>query len=57
MSSQGRGNRSKAPEVGAGLIQVHPENRPANHTPNCDVIRLRAYEIYLERGNLSGNEA
>ena len=56
MTSQGSGNRSKASEVGASPIQAHPENASANHTPNCEEIRLRAYEIYLERGSLSGDE-
>jgi Protein of unknown function (DUF2934) len=26
------------------------------HTPTCDEIRLRAYEIYLERDGLPGDE-
>jgi hypothetical protein len=38
------------------LLQVHPENPSANDKPNHQEIRLRAYEIYLERGGLPGNE-
>jgi hypothetical protein len=56
MTSQRSGSRSNASEVGAGPIQAHPENPSANYTPNYEEIRLRAYEIYLERGSLSGNE-
>jgi len=56
MTSQGRGNRSKASDVGASPIQSHSKDTFANHTPNCEEIRLRAYEIYLERGSLPGSE-
>jgi len=48
--------QSKASEVGASAIQAHPEDTSTNHTPSCEQIRLRAYEIYLERGSLPGNE-
>jgi hypothetical protein len=41
MTSQGTGKKSKA---------------SANHKPSCEEIRLRAYEIYLERGGLPGIE-
>ncbi len=56
MTSQGRSKQSKASEVGASPIQAHPEDTSSNHTPNCEEIRLRAYEIYLERGSHPGNE-
>ena len=45
--------RSKASEVGSSPIQSHPEDTSAN---SCEEIRIRAYEIYLERGSLPGNE-
>ena len=41
MTSQATGKKSKA---------------SANHKPSCEEIRLRAYEIYLERSGLPGNE-
>ena len=56
MTSQGRSTQSKASEVGASPIQSHPEATSANHEPSCEEIRLRAYEIYLERGSFPGNE-
>ena len=58
MTSHGRSKskRNEASEVGASPIQFHGEDTSANHTPFCEDIRLRAYEIYLERGNFSGNE-
>jgi hypothetical protein len=37
-------------------VQSHEEDTSANHTPSHEEIRLRAYEIYLERGGLPGNE-
>jgi hypothetical protein len=56
MTSQGRSKQSKASEVGASPIQSHPEATSANHAPSFEEIRLRAYEIYLKRGSLPGNE-
>jgi hypothetical protein len=56
MTSQGRSKQSKASEVGASPIQAHPADTSRNHTPSYEEIRLRAYEIYLERGSLSGSE-
>lgn len=56
MTSQGRSKQSKASEVGASPIRSHPEATSANHAPSCEEIRLRAYEIFLERGGLPGNE-
>jgi len=56
MTSRGRSKQSKASEVGASPIQAHPEDSSRNHTPSCEEIRLRAYEIYLERGSLPGSE-
>jgi hypothetical protein len=58
MTSQGRGKskRSEASQVGASPVQPHEEDISANHTPSCQAIRLRAYEIYLERAGLPGDE-
>jgi len=56
MTSHGRSKQSKAPVVGASPIQSHAEATSANHAPSCEEIRLRAYEIYLERGSLPGSE-
>ena len=56
MTSQGRGKQSKGSEVGASPIQSHPEATSTNQAPSFEQIRLRAYEIYLERGSLPGNE-
>jgi hypothetical protein len=56
MTSQDRGKRSKASEVWASPLQSHTDGTSGNHTPGCEEIKLRAYEIYLERGSLPGNE-
>jgi hypothetical protein len=40
----------------AGPIGCDTENISANHEPGLEEIRLRAYEIHLERGGLPGNE-
>src|SRR6202035_1222961 len=56
MTSRGRGKRNRASEFGASPIQSHSGDTSGNHTPSCEEIRLRAYEIYLERGSLPGNE-
>jgi hypothetical protein len=56
MTSQGRAKQSKASEVGARPIQFHSDDISGNDSPSCEQIRLRAYEIYLERGSLPGNE-
>ena len=37
-------------------IQSHTGDISENHAPNNDEIRRRAYEIYLERGSLLGEE-
>jgi len=41
-------------ELPANLVQPRAEDNSANHRLNQDEIRRRAYEIYLERGGLSG---
>ena len=56
MTTQGRGKRNRASEFGARPIQSHSDDTSGNHSPSCEEIRLRAYEIYLERGSLPGNE-
>jgi hypothetical protein len=56
MASQGRDKRNKASEVGAIPIQSHSDGRSGDHTVSCEEIRLRAHEIYLQRGSLPGNE-
>lgn len=48
--------RNETLELHAGSIQSHAQDTSANHTPSHEEIRLRAYEIYLERGGLPGNE-
>jgi len=51
-----KGKKIEILELHASPIQPHAENTSANHAPNHDEIRRRAYEIYLERGGLSGRE-
>jgi len=51
-----RGKRNRVSEFGASPIQSHSDDTSGNHTPSCEEIRLRAYEIYLERGGLPGDE-
>ena len=48
--------RDKILQVRVSPIQSHPENPFANDEPSHEEIRLRAYEIYLERGGLPGNQ-
>jgi len=54
MTSQGKRNRVS--EIGASPIQSHSDDTSENHKPSCEEIRLRAYEIYLERSGLPGDE-
>jgi hypothetical protein len=42
-------------ELPANPVQPRAENNSPNHRLNQDEIRRRAYEIYLERGGLSGS--
>ena len=51
-----KGKRDETLELHASPIQPHAEDTSANHAPNHDEIRRRAYEIYLERGGLPGQE-
>ena len=56
MNMTSRGKRNRVSEFGASPIQSHSDDTSGNHTPSCEEIRLRAYEIYLERGSHPGNE-
>jgi hypothetical protein len=56
MTLQAKGRRNDTLEVRESLIQSRAEGTAANHTPTREEIRLRAYEIYLERGPLAVNE-
>jgi hypothetical protein len=51
-----KGKRNETLEVHAGPIQPHAADASANHAPSHDEIRTRAYEIYLERDGLPGDE-
>ena len=42
-------------ELPANPVQPRAEDHSLNHRLNQDEIRRRAYEIYLERGGLSGD--
>jgi len=48
--------RDEGLQVRVSPNQSHPENPSVNDKPSHEEIRLRAYEIYLERGGLPGNE-
>jgi hypothetical protein len=51
-----RDKRNEILQVRVSPIQSHLENPSAIDKPNHEEIRLRAYEIYLERGRLPGHE-
>ena len=48
--------RNEVLQVRVSPNQSHPENPSVNDKPSHEEIRLRAYEIYLERGGLPSNE-
>jgi len=56
MTLQGKGKGNETLEVRASSIQSYTDNTLTNHKPNREEIKLRAYEIYLERGGHPGNE-
>jgi len=56
MALQSKSKRTETLEVGASSIQSHAVDSSANNAANHDAIRLRAYEIYLERASLPGND-
>ena len=43
-------------ELRAASVQRQPDETSARYTPSEEEIRRRAYEIYLERGDLPGDE-
>jgi hypothetical protein len=51
-----KGKRNETLELHAGPIQPQAEDTSANHAPSHEEIRSRAYEIYLERDGLPGDE-
>jgi hypothetical protein len=51
-----KGKRNENVELHASPSQPHAEDTSANHAPNHDEIRRRAFEIYLERGGLPARE-
>ena len=51
-----KSKRNETLELHARPAQPHAEDAAANHEPNPDEIRRRAYEIYLESGGLPGRE-
>jgi Protein of unknown function (DUF2934) len=51
-----KGKRNETFELHANPIKAHKANTSANHAPSDEEIRRRAYEIYLERDGLGGNE-
>jgi Protein of unknown function (DUF2934) len=50
------GNSSETLELQANHVPSHVEDTLANHAPSHEEIRRRAYEIYLERDGLPGDE-
>jgi hypothetical protein len=51
-----KGKQTETLELHANPIQPHAEATSANHALNHDEVRRRAYEIYLERGGVPGQE-
>jgi len=51
-----KGNKNEAFDARPGSIQPNGEDTSANPLRSRKEIRLRAYEIYLERSGLPGNE-
>ena len=51
-----KGKRTVTLELGTSPIQPHAEDISANQEPSQEEIRRRAYEIYLERNGLPGDE-
>lgn len=50
-----KGKTNMTEEREATPIQPHTEDVSANHAPSPEEIRLRAYEIYLERNGQAGD--
>ena len=51
-----KGKRNVTLEHDASPIRPNAEDTSANHKPTQEEIRRRAYEIYLERNGLPGDE-
>jgi len=51
-----KGKRNVTLERDTSPIQPLAEDTSANHAPSLEEIRRRAYEIYLERNGLPGDE-
>jgi len=51
-----KGKRSETLELPASTVPSHTDDISTNGALNHDEIRRRAYEIYLERGGLPGQE-
>ena len=56
MTLQATTKGSETSEVRASAIQSDAENAFADQARSHEQIRLRAYQIYLERGGFPGNE-
>src|SRR6266853_5205360 len=54
MASESKSNGNL--ELRATSVQRQPDATSARSTPSDEEIRRRAYEIYLERGDLAGDE-
>jgi len=54
MSQKNKGNEIL--QLHANPIKPLTENASANHPPSYEEIRRRAYEIYLERDGVGGDE-
>jgi hypothetical protein len=55
LQSQRKRNKTLGDRSGT-TIHSHAEDSSTNHTSGSDELRPRAYEIYLERGDLQGSE-
>jgi DUF2934 family protein len=51
-----KARRNETLELHANSIKPRTEDTSSNHAPSHEEIRCRAYEIYLERDGLGGNE-
>ena len=48
--------RNETVEHPPAQIRFRAQDTSANHSPRPEEIRLRAHEIYIERGGVPGNE-
>jgi DUF2934 family protein len=56
MTFEGPARRNETLEVRRKPIRSHAEDSSRNHTPSREEIRLRAQEVYFDRGDLPGSE-